>query len=127
MDLGIKGKTAIVCAASKGLGKGCARALAGEGVDLVINARTKETLEATAKEITTPEGRAAVLAACPAPDILVTNAGGPPAGDFRNWERDVWIKALDANMLTPIALIRATVDGMIARRFGRIVNITSGS
>ena len=142
MDLGIKGRTAIVCAASKGLGKGCARALAGEGVNLVINARSRETLEATAKEIgkatgvkvsavaadiTTPEGRAAVLAACPAPDILVTNAGGPPAGDFRNWERDVWIKALDANMLSPIALIRATVDGMIARRFGRIVNITSAS
>ncbi len=142
MDLGIKGRKAIVCAASKGLGKGCAQALADEGVDLVINARTQAALDATAKEISettgvrvtpvaadisTPEGRAAVLAACPEPDILVTNCGGPPAGDFRDWERDDWIKALDANMLTPIALIQATVDGMIARGFGRIVNITSGS
>lgn len=142
MDLGIQGRTAIVCAASKGLGKGCARALAGEGVTLFINARTKNTLEATARDITeatgvkvtpvvaditTPDGRAAVLAACPEPDILVTNCGGPLPGDFRNWERDVWIKALDANMLTPIALIRSTIDGMIARRFGRVVNITSAS
>jgi 3-oxoacyl-[acyl-carrier protein] reductase len=142
MDLGIAGKTAIVCAASKGLGKGCARALAGEGVDLVINARTPETLEATAREIAgetgvivtpvaadiaTEAGRSAVLAACPEPDILVTNCGGPPAGDFRNWERDDWVKALDANMLTPIALMKACVDGMIAREFGRIVNITSAS
>ena len=142
MDLGIAGKKAIVCAASKGLGKGCARALAGEGVDLVINARTAETLEATAREIAeetgasvTPvaadiaseAGRAAVLAACSDPDILVTNCGGPPAGDFRDWGRDDWIAALDANMLTPIALIQATVDGMIAREFGRIVNITSSS
>ena len=124
MDLGIAGKKAIVCAASKGLGKGCARALAGEGVGLVINARTAETLEATAREIAeetgasvTPvaadiaseAGRAAVLAACPDPDILVTNCGGPPAGDFRDWGRDHWIAALDANMLTPIALIQATV------------------
>jgi 3-oxoacyl-[acyl-carrier protein] reductase len=142
MDLGINGRTAIVCAASKGLGKGCARALAGEGVNLVINARGEATLAATAQEIaqatgvkvtpiaadiSTPEGRAAVLAACPQPDILVTNCGGPPAGNFRDWEREVWIRALDANMLTPIALIQATVDGMIARRFGRIVNITSAS
>ncbi len=142
MDLGIAGKKAIVCAASKGLGKGCARALAGEGVDLVINARTPQTLEATAREIAretgvavTPvaadiaseAGRAAVLAACPAPDILVTNCGGPPAGDFRDWDRADWLKALDANMLTPIALIKATVDGMIDRGFGRIVNITSSS
>ncbi len=142
MDLGIAGRKAIVCAASKGLGKGCARALAGEGVELVINARNVETLEATAREIAeetgvtvTPvaadiaseDGRAAVLAACPAPDILVTNCGGPPAGDFRDWDRDDWLKALDANMLTPIALIKASVDGMIAREFGRIVNITSAS
>jgi 3-oxoacyl-[acyl-carrier protein] reductase len=142
VELGIKGKTAIVCAASKGLGKGCARALASEGVNLVINARSKDILEATASEIakatrvkvmpvaadiTTQEGRAAVLAVCPEPDILITNCGGPPAGDFRDWEREIWIKALDANMLTPIALIRATLDGMIARRFGRIVNITSAS
>jgi len=142
MDMGIKGKTALVCAASKGLGKGCARALAKEGVNLVITARGKEALEATAEEIrkatgvnviavagdiTTPEGRAAALAACPGPDILVNNAGGPPPGDFRNWSREDWIKALDANMLTPIELIKATVDGMIARKFGRIINITSGS
>ncbi len=142
MDLGIAGRKAIVCAASKGLGKGCARALAGEGVELVINARNVESLEATAREIAdetgvtvTPvaadiaseDGRAAVLAACSAPDILVTNCGGPPAGDFRDWDRDDWLKALDANMLTPIALMKATVDGMIAREFGRIVNVTSAS
>jgi 3-oxoacyl-[acyl-carrier protein] reductase len=142
MDMGIKGKSALVCAASKGLGKGCAMALAGEGVDLVITARGKEALEATAAEIrkaygvkvvaiagdiTTAEGRAAALAACPSPDILVNNAGGPPPGDFRAWSREDWIKALDANMLAPIELIKATVDGMIARKFGRIVNITSGA
>jgi 3-oxoacyl-[acyl-carrier protein] reductase len=146
MDLGIRGRTALVCAASKGLGKGCALALAREGVSLVITARGKEALEATAAEIrrifpagtgatvvavagdiTTAEGRAAALAACPSPDILVNNAGGPPPGDFRNWSRDDWVKALDANMLTPIELIKATVDGMIARKFGRIVNITSGA
>ncbi len=142
MDVGLKGKRAIVCAASKGLGRACAMALAREGVDVVITARTAETLEATAAEIrsatgvsvtavpgdiTTEAGRAAALAACPEPDILVNNAGGPPPGDFRDWERDDWIRALDANMLTPIALIKAVVDGMIGRRFGRIVNITSGS
>ncbi|MBM3367746.1 MAG: SDR family oxidoreductase [Betaproteobacteria bacterium] len=142
MDMGIKGKNALVCAASKGLGKGCAMSLAREGVNLVITARGKEVLEATAAEIrkatgvkvtavagdiTTPEGRAAALAACPQVDILVNNAGGPPPGDFRNWSREDWVKALDANMLTPIELIKATVDGMIARRFGRIVNITSGA
>ena len=142
MDLGIRGRTALVCAASKGLGKGCALALAREGVNLVITARGKEALEATAAEIrastgtkviavagdiTTAEGRAAALAACPDPDILVNNAGGPPPGDFRSWSREDWLKALDANMLTPIELIKATVDGMIARKFGRIVNITSGA
>ena len=142
MDLGIRGKTALVCAASKGLGKGCAVSLAGEGVNLVITARGKEALEATADEIrkrhgvqvtalagdiTTAEGRAAALKACPSPDILVTNAGGPPPGDFRNWDRDTWIKALDANMITPILLIRAVLDGMIEKRFGRIVNITSAA
>src|SRR5512146_1281259 len=142
MDLGIKGKTALVCAASKGLGKGCAMSLAREGVNVVITARGRETLEATAEEIrkatgakvtavagdiTTPEGRAAALAACPQPDILVNNAGGPPPGDFRNWSRDDWIKALDGNMLTPIELIKAVIDGMIGRKFGRIVNITSGT
>ena len=142
MDFGIAGKTALVCAASKGLGKGCAAALAAEGVNLVILARGQDALEATAAEIrrasgvqvtalacdiTTPEGHKAALAACPAPDILVNNAGGPPPGDFRDWERETWIKALDANMLTPIELIRKTVDGMITRRFGRIVNITSSA
>jgi 3-oxoacyl-[acyl-carrier protein] reductase len=142
MDLGIKGKTALVCAASKGLGKGCAVSLAREGVNLVITARGKEALEATADElrkgfqirvtavvgdITTPEGREAALKACPSPDILVNNAGGPPPGDWREWDRETWIKALDANMLTPILLMRAVVDGMVARKFGRIVNITSGA
>ncbi len=142
MDFGIAGKSALVCAASKGLGKGCALNLAREGVRLTITARGKEALEATAAEIrketgvsvtavscdiTTPEGRKAALAACPEPDILVNNAGGPPPGDFREWDREVWLKALDANMLTPIELIKATVDGMIRRRFGRIVNITSSA
>jgi len=142
MDLGIRGKTALVCAASKGLGRGCAFSLAREGVNVVITARGREALERTAQEIrdatgvrvttvagdiTTDEGRRAALAACPAPDILVNNAGGPPTGDFREWDRAAWIKALDANMLTPIELIRATVDGMISRKFGRIVNITSTS
>jgi 3-oxoacyl-[acyl-carrier protein] reductase len=142
MDFGIAGKKALVCAASKGLGKGCAMALAGEGVELVILARGKDALEATAAEIrqatgakvatvvcdiTTEEGRKAALTACPEPDILVNNAGGPPPGDFREWDRAAWIKAIDANMLTPIELIRRTVDRMIARRFGRIVNITSSA
>jgi len=142
MDMGLRGKSAIVCASSKGLGRGCAFSLAREGVNLVITARGKEALEKTAEEIraatgvkvtavagdiTTEAGRAQVLAACPNPDILVNNAGGPPPGDFRNWTRDTWIAALDANMLTPIELIKATVDGMIARKFGRIVNITSSS
>jgi 3-oxoacyl-[acyl-carrier protein] reductase len=142
MDLGIKGKWALVCASSKGLGKGCARALVQEGVNVVMTARGTEALEAAAAElralglaevrtvagdITTEAGRAAALAACPQVDILVNNAGGPPPGDFRHWTRDDWIKAVDANMLTPIELIKATVDGMIARRFGRIVNITSSS
>jgi 3-oxoacyl-[acyl-carrier protein] reductase len=142
MDLGLQGRRAIVCAASKGLGRACAMALAAEGVDVVITARTAETLEATAAEIraktgvkvtavpgdiATAEGQAAALAACPDPDILINNAGGPPPGDFRDWDRDAWVRALDANMLTPIMLIKATVDGMIARKFGRIVNITSSS
>src|SRR5207245_3236848 len=142
MDLGIKGRNAIVCASSRGLGKACAMSLAREGVNITMMARTKDVLEAAAKEIrdatgvrvtavagdvTTEAGRAAALAACPAPDILVNNAGGPPTGDFREWDRDVWLKALTANMLTPIELIRATVDGMIARKFGRVVNITSSA
>ncbi len=142
MDFGIAGKKALVCAASKGLGKGCAMALAEEGAELVILARGRDALEATAAEIraktgakvttvacdiTTPEGRKAALIACPSPDILINNAGGPPPGDFRDWDREVWIKALDANMLTPIELMRATIDAMIARRFGRVVNITSSA
>jgi 3-oxoacyl-[acyl-carrier protein] reductase len=142
MDLGIKGRSALVCAASKGLGKGCAFALAREGVHVTIVARGREALDqaaaeikaatgaavkAVAADITTAEGRAAALAACPQPDILVNNAGGPPPGDFREWTREHWIKAVNDNMLTPIELIKATVDGMIARRFGRIVNITSSS
>jgi len=142
MDLGLRGKKAIVCAASKGLGKGCAMALALEGVDLVITARNEGPLHATAEEIeaatgvtvtvvagdiTTDEGREQALVACPDPDILVNNAGGPPPGDFREWDRDQWISAVDSNMLTPIFLIKAVVDGMIDRRFGRIVNITSAA
>ncbi len=142
MDLGIAGRRAIVCAASKGLGRACAFALAREGVHVTLTARNAEALEATAEEIrkatgvtvtTAPgdiapeEGRAAALAACPEPDILDNNAGGPPPGDFHDWDRDDWIRALDANMLAPIFLIKATVDGMIARRFGRIVNITSAA
>ena len=142
MDLGIAGRSALVCAASKGLGKACAMALARDGVNVTILARGAEALEATAREIreatgvtvttlavdiTTEAGRAAALAACPAPDILVNNAGGPPPGDFRDWGREQWNSALNANMLTPIDLIRATIDGMIARKFGRIVNITSSA
>jgi 3-oxoacyl-[acyl-carrier protein] reductase len=143
MDMGIAGRWALVCAASKGLGLGCAQALAAEGVNLVITARGAPALEAAAAalravhpgievrtaagDITTPEGRAAALAACPQVDILVNNAGGPPPGDFRDWDRAAWIAALDANMLTPIELIKAVVDGMAARGFGRIVNITSGA
>ena len=158
MDLGIAGKWALVCGASKGLGFGCAQALVREGVNVVINARNADVLAqaaakliaasaeyasargqkdsqpavvAVAADITTPEGRAAVFAAAGGPgrdfDIVVTNAGGPPPGDFRDWDRDAWIKAVDANMLTPIELIKAVVDGMAARGFGRIVNITSSA
>lgn len=142
MDLGIRGRKAIVCGASKGLGRACAEALALEGVDVTICARSADTLAATAAEIAalggsaitpvacdiaTEAGRDAVLAACPAPDIVVTNAGGPPPGDFREWDRDAWIRALDTNMLAAIFLIKATLDGMVARGFGRIVNITSGA
>jgi 3-oxoacyl-[acyl-carrier protein] reductase len=142
MDLGIAGKKALVCAASKGLGRACAMSLARNGVEVTIVARNREALEATAREITdatgatvhavaaditTPAGREQALAAVAAPDILVNNAGGPPPGDFREWTREHWIAALDANMLTPIELIKATVDGMIARKFGRIVNITSSA
>lgn len=142
MNLGIEGRQALVCASSKGLGRACAISLAKEGAILTLVARGMEALEATADQIrrqsgvkvttvaadiTTPAGRDAVLAACPSPDILVTNAGGPKPGDFRDWTRETWIEALDANMLTPIALIRATVDAMMARRFGRIINITSAA
>jgi 3-oxoacyl-[acyl-carrier protein] reductase len=144
MDLGIKGKWALVCGASKGLGFGCAMALAREGVNVVMVARTSETLsqaaqlllsdkavpagtliEAVPADIATSEGRAKVFAFRIDYDIVVTNAGGPPAGDFRDWGRDEWIKALDTNMLAPIELIKATVDGMAQRGFGRVVNITS--
>ena len=142
MELGIKGRTAIVCAASKGLGKGCAMALAKEGVNVVISARGKEALEATAEEIrkatgvkvtavagdvTTDAGRAALLAACPNPDILVNNAGGPPPGDFKDFDLAAWRAAVEGNMITPIALIKSTIYGMMDRGFGRIVNITSAS
>jgi 3-oxoacyl-[acyl-carrier protein] reductase len=150
MDLGISGKWALVCGASKGLGLGCAQALVREGVNVLINARGAQALQQSAAkllagcagpvkpgvlfvaaDITTPEGRAAVFTAPGGPgkdfDIVVTNAGGPPAGDFREWDRDAWLRAVDANMLTPIELIKATVDGMAARGFGRIVNITSSA
>jgi len=142
MDLGIAGKKALVCGASAGLGLACAQALVREGVHVVIVARTEAPLRQAAEDllalhaghvdwvaadVTTPQGRARVLAAHPQPDILVTNAGGPPPGDFRDWGRDAWIAALDANMLAPIELIKATVDAMMARGFGRILNITSSA
>lgn len=142
MDLGIKGKTAIVCAASKGLGRGCAEALAEAGVDLVINARSEGPLRQAAEEIaakygvkvvpvaadiTTEEGRAKVLAANPAPDILVNNAGGPPPGMWHDWEREDFIKALDGNMLAPIAMMKAVLPAMMDKGWGRVVNITSQS
>jgi len=142
MDLGIKGKRALVTASSKGLGRGCAEALAAAGVDLVLNARGPEALEATAAairaahgvsvtavaaDITTEAGRAEVLKAAGAVDILVTNAGGPPPGMWTDWNRDDFIAALDANMLTPIALIQACVPGMMERGWGRVINITSQS
>jgi 3-oxoacyl-[acyl-carrier protein] reductase len=145
MDLGLKGKWALVGGASKGLGFGCAQSLAREGANVVIVARGAEALEvaavelrklsttvlAVAVDITTPEGREAIWSVAGGPgknfDIVVTNAGGPPPGDFRTWDRDAWIKAVDANMLTPIELIKATVDGMAERGFGRVINITSSA
>jgi len=141
MDLGIKGKRAIVCGASKGLGRGCAEALAAEGVELVIAARGKEGLDQAVSslekynarikgvvaDVTTEAGRAALLAACPEPDILINNAGGPPGGDFRQFGPKDWHAAVDANLVAPLELIKATLDGMVARKFGRIVNITSRS
>jgi len=140
MDLGIRGRRALICASSKGLGKGCAEALAEEGVDLILNARGAESLEATAAsiratygvsveavaaDITTEAGQAAVLEAAGDIDILVTNAGGPPPGLWSDWGRDDFIAAFDANLLTPIALIKASLPGMMDRGWGRIVNITS--
>jgi len=142
MDLGLSGKTAIICAASKGLGRACALALASEGVSIVITGRNAEALEATAMEIrnqtgadvqiapgdiTTPAGRQAALDLLPEPDILINNAGGPAPGDFRDFTDEMWHGALNANMLTPIALIKAVLDPMIGKNFGRIVNITSAS
>lgn len=142
MDLGLSKRKAIVGGASAGLGRACAMSLAREGAEVTIVARTRSTLEATAEEIraatkakvtcvavdnTTDEGRAAVLAACPEPDILINNSGGPPAGNFRDWDRDAWLAALNGNMLSSIFFIKDTVDGMIRRRFGRIVNITSSA
>ena len=142
MDLGIRGRRGLVCAASKGLGRGCAEALAEAGVDLVINSRTESEITRTADEIaarhgvsvtpvaadiTTEEGRAKVLAAAGPIDILVTNAGGPPPGDWRDWRREDFIRAIDANMLAPIALMQALVPGMMERGWGRVVNITSQS
>ena len=142
MDMGLKGKNAIICASSRGLGKGCAKALASEGVDLVINGRDQEVLSSTANEIrnefnvkviefcadiTSKGSQSKLLELCPSPDILVNNAGGPPPGDFRDWNREDWMNACIANMFTPIELIKAYVDGMQDRKFGRIVNITSSS
>jgi 3-oxoacyl-[acyl-carrier protein] reductase len=142
MDLGIAGRKALLTGASKGMGKACATALAREGVEVTIVARNADALEAAACEIaeatgahvatvaadiTTPQGRRAALAACPQPDILLNNAGGCPPGDFRTWERADWIAAIDLMMLPPIEMMKATVDGMMARGFGRIVNIASRS
>jgi 3-oxoacyl-[acyl-carrier protein] reductase len=142
MEFGIEGRRAIIGGAGAGLGKACALSLAQEGVDVTIVARTRERIEAAAAEIAaatgvsvkavavdinSDEGRKAVLAACPEPDILVNNSGGPPTGDFRDWDRQAWISALNNNMLGAIFMIRDTIDGMIARRFGRIVNITSSA
>ena len=146
MDMGIRGRWALVCGASKGLGLGCARALALEGVHVVMVARGAQALDqaaaalradpalpagtqvlTVAADITTPQGRSAAFAAHADYDIVVTNAGGPPPGDFREWDREAWIKAVDGNMLTPIELIKATIDGMASRGFGRIVNITSSA
>ena len=142
MDMGISGKKALICASSKGLGRGCAEALAAEGVNVVINGRNAEVLETTAAKIretygvrvtavacdvTTAEGQAMIIVAAGDVDILVTNAGGPPPGLWSDWERDDFIAALDANMLTPIALMKACMPGMMARGWGRVVNITSQS
>lgn len=140
MDLGLNGRTAIVCASSRGLGRACAHALAAEGVAVVVNGRDADTLAATAEairaatgaavtavvaDLDTEAGRAALLAACPEPDILVNNNGGPPPGRFEDWDHAAWLAALEANLLAPVMLIRGVIGGMRARRFGRIVNVTS--
>ena len=142
MDFGIAGRKALVCGASAGLGQACAQALAREGVELVIVARTEAPLREAATalqaigsapvawvaaDVTTVEGRERIFSQHGDFDIVITNTGGPPPGDFRNWDRDTWLRALDANMLTPIEIIRQTVDGMMARGFGRIINITSSA
>jgi len=139
-DMGIAGKTAIVCGSSEGLGKACAISLAKCGVTVTINGRDPDKLKATAKEIeaasggkviqapadvTTDEGRASILKKCPSPDILVNNSGGPPPGDFRTWDEEVWLKALRGNMLYAIFMTNAVIDGMIERRWGRVITITS--
>jgi 3-oxoacyl-[acyl-carrier protein] reductase len=134
VDLGIRGRRAIVSGASKGLGRACAASLAAEGVSVAVVARTEKTLLQAAKaigahpivaDIATAEGRERVLRAFPDPDILVNNAGGPPPGDWRHFTRDDWLRALDACLLAPVEMMRLTVDGMIARGFGRVVNVTS--
>lgn len=140
MDLGIAGRHAIVCASSRGLGRACALALAQEGVDVTLNGRTDDALSAAVDEIRRATGvevrsvlgdieaeetRRALLEACPAPDILVNNNGGPPPGRYQDWDRDAWIRALDSNMIAPALMTRAVLDGMVERRFGRIINITS--
>ncbi|MEE2704450.1 MAG: SDR family oxidoreductase [Myxococcota bacterium] len=140
MDLGIRGRKAIVCASSRGLGRACAEALAREGVHVTLNGRQPEALEEAATALRSAHGvevgsvagdigeeqtRQALLAACPTPDILVNNNGGPTPGRFQDWDREAWIAALDANLLTPVLLIRAVIEGMVERGFGRIVNITS--
>ena len=142
MDLGLTDKKALVCAASKGLGKACATALAAEGVNVTLVARTEQTLQQAVAEIytktgsllsyvvadiTTDQGQALALSSCPKPDILVNNAGGPPPGDFRDWQREDWMLAIDSNMIAPILLIRQVIDHMIGQKFGRIINITSSS
>ncbi|MGB3815453.1 MAG: SDR family oxidoreductase [Shinella sp.] len=142
MELGIRGRKALLTGASKGMGKACALAVAREGAEITLVARNEATLHAAAEEIraecgarvttvvadiTTEEGRAAALTACPEPDILLNNAGGMPPGDFRDWTREDWIRAIDLMMLPPIFMMKATVDGMMARGFGRIVNIASRS
>ncbi|MDB5838539.1 MAG: 3-oxoacyl-ACP reductase [Herminiimonas sp.] len=142
LDLGISGRNAIICGASSGLGRACAMSLGRAGVSLVINARGEAKLNATAKQIveetgvsviavpgdiSTEEGRKALVRACPAPDILVTNAGGPPSGDFRGWGEEEWFGALRTNMVSPILLIREVIDGMMARGWGRVINLTSYS